>query len=254
MRKLFNINPLVRAVGVISAVAVLVGGVTFAALQSRATLTNNTISTASAGLEIWDGNSFENTAPGFDVTGLVPGRGSGENFFYLRNSGDADMNVTARVPRVPDRPNGGYGFSGWENVRVTFVSHEAGCSNDTVRTTMATLLAREVRLPCGPLSEGARGDANNHSAEGTYSVAFDINPAAVSGERAQVGDFDIRFTGTAVNNDDSGRDRNGYDNDRNNDRDHRNRDRNDDDDRDRRNGDRDGNDNRRRNGDNRNNR
>lgn len=255
MRKIFNINPVLRAVGVISAVAVLVGGVTFAALQSRTTLTNNTISTASAGLEIWDGEEFERTAPGFDVTGLVPGQGSGENFFYLRNSGEADMNITARVPRVPERPNGGYGFSGWENVRVTFVSHEAGCSNDTVRTTMATLLAREVRLPCNPLSEGAQGDSNNHSAEGTYSVAFDIDPDAVNGERARVGDFDIRFTGSAVN-DDNGWDRNGNDNDddrngRNNDNDHHNgnhrndNDDDDDDDRRRNGGRRNGNNNNR---------
>lgn len=198
MRRILNFNPVLRAVGVISAVAVLVGGVTFAALQSQATLTDSTISTSTAGLEIWDGDSFEKTAPGFTITDLVPGEGSDENFFYLQNNGGTDLDITARVPDAPDEPPEGYGFSGWENLKVTFTSHEADCEDDTVETDMAALLAGEVALPCNPLSEGAQGDANNHSAEGTYSVVFDIDPSAVNGEQAQVGNFDLRFTGTAT--------------------------------------------------------
>lgn len=52
MRKMRSISPLFQAVGVVGVVAGLATGVTFAALSSQATLTNNTISSASANLLI----------------------------------------------------------------------------------------------------------------------------------------------------------------------------------------------------------
>lgn len=199
-----GINPVVRAVGVFSAVAIVAGGVTYAALTSQATLTANTISSANASLLLWDGDSFENTAPGFNVTGLIPGQGSDEYKFYAKNAGDSAMTVTAKVPTAPAEPAGGYDFSGWENLKVTFKSYAPDCGGtDTVQTTMAALLAGEVALPCNPLDEGAQGDTGNAATEGNYSVKFDIAPESVTGDSPAVGNFDIVFTGTAANDTDS---------------------------------------------------
>lgn len=196
-----GINPVVRAAGVISAVAIVTGGVTYAALSSSATLTDNTITSANASLLLWDGDSFENTAPGFDVTGLIPGEGSGENKFYVRNAGDTNLNVTAHVPVEPEAPAGGYDFTGWENLKITFKSYKDGCADNTVDTNMAALIAGQVALPCNNLAEGAQGNdqPGQENTEGNYSVAFDINPDSVNGDSPGVGDFDIVLTGTATN-------------------------------------------------------
>lgn len=193
-----GLNPVVRAAGVISAVAIVTGGVTFAALSSSVTLTDSTISTANANLQIFDGTVFANTAPGFAVTGLVPGAGSEENEFYLRNAGDTDLKVTAAIVGTPTAPEGGYGFAGWENLKVNFKSLEPGCVNNTVNTTAEALMAGEVELPCNPLTEGAQGNNSVPATEGNYTVSFDIAAAAVTGESAGITDLDLRFTGTAV--------------------------------------------------------
>ncbi len=193
----FRISPLVRAVGVFSAVAVVVGGVTFAAFNSQATLTSNTISTASANLQVFDtvSGTFGSTGQGFTVTKLVPGTGV-TSPFYLKNAGDLALDVTAHVPTAPAAPEGGYGFSGFENVKVTITADKTGCTEAPVATTMAALLAGEVALPCNSLAVGAQGDSATAGTEGNYKIKFDIDPAAITGNHAGVGPFDLVFTGT----------------------------------------------------------
>jgi hypothetical protein len=195
-------NPVVRAVGVFSAVAIIAGGVTYAALNTSATLSGNTITTADANLLLWDGDSYETTAPGFDVTGLIPGEGSADQKFYVKNAGDTNLNVTAHVATAPVAPAEGYGFDGWQNLRVTFKAYNPACttaSDRIVHTTMADLLAGQVALPCNNLKMGAQGDSSPGAVntEGNYSVSFDITPASVSGT-PKVGDFDLVFTGAAT--------------------------------------------------------
>lgn len=196
-----GINPVTRAVGVFSAVAIIAGGVTYAALTSSATLTNNTITSANASLLLWDGATFASTAPGFNVTGLIPGEGSGENKFYVKNAGDTNLKVTAHVPVAPEAPAGGYGFAGWENLDVTFKSYVPACVDNTVTTDMAALLAGEVELPCNNLASGAQGNnaVGAENTEGNYSVVFDIDPTSVNGDSPGVGNFNVVFTGAATN-------------------------------------------------------
>lgn len=211
-----QINPVIRAVVVIGAVMALVTSVTFAALQSQATLTNNTISTATAGLKLWDGDSFESTAPGVNVEGLIPGDWSESYPIYFQNDGDAPLFLTANVPEQPQLPEGmeDYGFTGWENLKVAFkgycgegASEEANRSNKwkddkqkdyVVKTDMAALLAGEVTLPCGPLAEGATGDSNTPGTAGNYSVSFKIASDAITGDQAGVGSFDVVFNGSVT--------------------------------------------------------
>jgi hypothetical protein len=203
-----GLNPVTRAVGVFSAVAIITGGVTYAALTSSATLTDNTITSANASLLLWDGETFASTAPGFDFTGLIPGEGSDEKKFYVKNAGDSALDVTAHVPVAPEAPAEGYGFTGWENLKVNFKSFAPDCpiGDNTVETTMAALMAGEVALPCNTLDKDAQGNGNvgSENTEGNYSVTVDIEPSAVTpGATPSVGDFDLVFTGTAAADNDS---------------------------------------------------
>ena len=183
---ILKMNPLLRAIGVIGAVAALVTGVTFAALNSTATLTDNTISSGTAGLRVsTDNTTFSDSEPGFTVTGLIPGTGSTKTF-YLRNNGDIALDVSARVPVLPGPPVFGYGFSGFENLTVSITS--PACI-DVVNTNMSLLNAGEVLLPCNSLPVGP-------ATSRTYDIHFDILPAAITGSQAGVGAFDLRFTGS----------------------------------------------------------
>jgi hypothetical protein len=187
-----------RAVGSVGAVVALAGGITYAALTSNtATLSQSTISTGTTGLNIYDfsTNQWATSAPGFQITDLVPGTGVDENF-YLQNTGSTDLDVTAKVPTLPGPPTGGdYGFSGFENVTVKITGEKCG---DTVSTNLSALNAGTVALPCNPLTAGAAGNSNATGTEGNYKIHFDINPDAVSGSSAGVGPFDIVFQGTAA--------------------------------------------------------
>lgn len=212
-----GINPVMRAVGVFSAVAIIAGGATYAALSSSVTLTDSSITTANAELQVYnfaasDENpaGWSDTAPGFVITDLIPGEGV-EKSFYLRNSGAVDLEVKAKVPALPAAPDGGeYGFSGFENVKVWITGEACAVEgpseveplavgpNVVVTDLLALSTGDGVPLPCNPLEAGAAGDSNTEGTAGNYDIKFDINPEAITGDSAGVGDFDIVFTGTAV--------------------------------------------------------
>lgn len=96
-----KLNPLLRATGVIGAVAALVTGITFAALQSQATLTGNTISSATAALQVNNtdnGGGFSSTDTGYTFAGIVPGgAGSNTGNFQLKNNGTANLSLKVSV-------------------------------------------------------------------------------------------------------------------------------------------------------------
>ncbi len=98
MKFLKSNGPLLRAVGVLSAVGVLVTGVTFAALQSQpAALTGNTIQSATADLRIGtSASTFEAARPGFTFKDVIPGGSAmpaDGHSVYLRNYGTAPLNI-----------------------------------------------------------------------------------------------------------------------------------------------------------------
>lgn len=186
-----NTLTIARGVGVIGATVALMVGATFAALNSTATLTNSSIETTNASLLVWNGSSFVQSAPGFTITGLIPGTGVDENV-YFQNAGGTSVNITAHVPVLPGPPIGGYGFSGFNNVKVDVTGER--CST-TIHTDLAALNAGDVALPCTM----AAGDTANSGVPGTsgnYDFHFDINEAAVTGSSAGVDVFNMDFTGT----------------------------------------------------------
>lgn len=194
--RLLKLNPVAKAVGVMSAVAVLVGGVTFAALSSSVTLTNNTVSGADANLQIWDGGDWNTTAPGFNVDDLIPGdQWSSENFFYFNNAGDTDLKVVAQSSNPGDVDPG---FSEWADLKVRFTSYAPGCVDPDVETDMAALIAGNVELPCNNLDKDAVGNSGVEATEGNYSVSYMIAPEEVSGADVNVSAFVYTFTGTVA--------------------------------------------------------
>lgn len=197
MGRILRINPVARAIGVISAVAILVGGVTFAALQSQVTLTDNTIGSADSNLQIWDGATWAQTAPGFAVDDLIPGEWSDENFVYFKNASEADLDVTAKISE-PVAPPEGFGFSGWENLKVKIKAYAPDCLGNTKETDFAALITGNVEMPCNALSEGATGNGGVEATEGNYSLSYKIAPEVVTGTDVNVGEFDYTFTGTVV--------------------------------------------------------
>ncbi|MCW1907970.1 MAG: hypothetical protein KIH63_001375 [Candidatus Saccharibacteria bacterium] len=99
-----RVNPVTRAIAVFGVVATLVTGITYAALTSQATLTNNIISSASANLQVKSTGSFATQDAGFAFTGIVPGGPAmplAGNAFQLRNAGDTDLDVAVSVPALP---------------------------------------------------------------------------------------------------------------------------------------------------------
>jgi hypothetical protein len=87
-----------RALGVVTAVMVVAGGVTFAALQSQdVTLAGNRITSATANLLVGNGDGqFVSSAPGFTFDNVEPGGVAmpvAGNPLYLRNGGTSNLQV-----------------------------------------------------------------------------------------------------------------------------------------------------------------
>jgi hypothetical protein len=182
-----KLNPVARALATFTAVAGLVTGVTYAALSSSATLTNSTISSTTASLKIWDGDSFESTAPGFTVTGLVPGTPSVGYPLYLKNA-DQPLKVTVQS----SIPASFLGFDNWADVKVSIKGEACGV---TIDTDLAALIANPVELPCNNLPANSQGDGSVLATAGNYTVKFNIPAEEVTGSQASVGAFTWTLTG-----------------------------------------------------------
>jgi hypothetical protein len=194
-------SPVVRAVGVLSAVGIIVGGATYAAFASTATLANNSVNAADSNLEISNGGAYAASVEGFAFNDLIPGEFTTDQKFYLRNTGTANVNVTAHVPTQPGTASD-YGFTGWENLKVRFTSLDPACTGDNsvVLTDVQTLLGGQVELPCSPLGEGVQGSANDINNAGDYSIAFSVPESALKDGATDisVNDIDFQFTGTVT--------------------------------------------------------
>jgi len=180
-----------RAVGVISAVVVLMTGVTYAALQSpQATLTNSTISSATADLRIGtSATSFASTRVGFNFVDLIPGgiaAPADGNIFYLKNYGNANLGLHISIGSIP------VNLSNVDLTKVSFVITRQDTS--TVHTfTVKALVDSYIN---GGLSFT---DSLSGSVVAEYKLQAIMSADAFTGQTAQISDLDLVFTGTGTN-------------------------------------------------------
>ncbi len=91
-------------------IIVLAAGLAYALLQSRATVTGNTISTANPDLLVSaDGINYSHSMPGFSFNGLVPGGypapAGGYYPVFLKNSGNTRLDLSLALDDAPSNPN-----------------------------------------------------------------------------------------------------------------------------------------------------
>ena len=180
-----------RAVGVISAVVVLMTGVTYAALQSpQATLTNSTISSATADLRIGtSATSFSSSRIGFNFVDLIPGGIAAPvdgNIFYLKNYGNANLGLHISIVSIP------VNLSNVDLTKVSFVMTRL--DTNTVQTfTVKALVDSYIN---GGLS---LTDSLSGSMVAEYKLQAIMSADAFTGQTAQISDLDLVFTGTGTN-------------------------------------------------------
>lgn len=188
--RISNFQPLARAVMVISAVAVLTTGVTFAALQSQqASLTGNTIQTASADLRIGtSATSFANSRSGFTFGSVIPGSTpvpADGNTFYLKNYGTANLTLKVSVGTTPTNVDG----VDLNQVFVVLTRVDTGASQNL---SLSSLIASNT-TGGATLTDTLAG---NTIAQ--YKVQVSMGADAFSGQSAEIGGIDIVFTGAAL--------------------------------------------------------
>lgn len=185
-----SFQPVARAVMVVSAVAVLATGVTYAALQSQAaTLTGSSISTATADLRIGTtASTFSNTRTGFSFANIVPGAvpsPADGNSFYLKNYGTAPMALKVAINSVP---------ANTANVDLTKV-YLVFTRFDTTATQKLSVASLVTAMSSGGT---ALTDSLSGGATAQYKTQVTMDDDAFTGASATVGGIDLVFTGTVI--------------------------------------------------------
>lgn len=181
MLSLHKINPMVRAVGTMGAVAALVTGVTFANLTSNTVaLTNNTLSTATASLVVGSTSSCTHvtttSVQGMQFTNLTPGQTSSPFTFCLGNTGDVPLNITAQIPQDLSSSS-----LDWNKVTL-----DIACGGGHIIKTVAQLHNSAWAFPSNPLAAGGSWSCTATAA---------VDSSATGGSLAP---FTINFVGTQV--------------------------------------------------------
>ncbi len=198
MKQVLRLNPMFRAVGVFSAVAALVTGITFAALTSQASLVNNTISSATASLQVKSSGSFATQDAGFVFSGVTPGGGAVPALgyaFQLRNNGTVDLNIAASIPTAPIfTVSPGPGAVDLTKVDL-ILSCTAGSETFALTTDLAALVAAHGTGGV-VMAPDALPFSGSNTADCTAKVQMDSD--AFAGGSASSTNFNIVFTGTNV--------------------------------------------------------
>jgi hypothetical protein len=181
-------GPLLRAVGVVSAVGVLVTGVTFATLQSQqAVLAGNTIQSATADIKIGtSATSFAASRNGFTFDTIVPGGpampADGVSI-YLKNYGTASLTL---------KLTGGGSLTNASNIDLSKVKFQvsrmdSGAEQPAQTVDIQTLATTGMALT-DPLAP---------TAVAQYKLRAAMDGDAFSGQSASVGGIDLVFSGAA---------------------------------------------------------
>lgn len=184
------VQPIARAMIVVSAVAVLATGVTYAALQSKqASLTGNTISTATADLRIGTSETtFSSTRSGFDFTNIIPGTtpSPADGYsFYLKNYGKAPLALKFSINTVPTN------ISAVDLTKV-YLS----------LTRVDTSVTQKISIAALAASDSTGGIALTDALAGLtvaqYKTQVVMDDDAFTGTSATIGGIDLELKGTVI--------------------------------------------------------
>jgi hypothetical protein len=180
---LSNHGPLMRAVFILSAVAALVTGVTFASLQSQqAALTGNSIQSATADLRIGtSASTFDASRTGFTFKDVVPGGPAmpvdGQSF-YLKNYGSASLSLKLVVGSSPTNT---------ANVDLSKVKLQlTRVDNEATQASSVQMLSSGGLAITDPIAPGVVVQ---------YKLRALMDEEAFSGTAAVLGGIDLVFSG-----------------------------------------------------------
>ncbi|MCW1908153.1 MAG: hypothetical protein KIH63_002300 [Candidatus Saccharibacteria bacterium] len=179
-----------RGFAVVGSLVTLAGGIGFAALQSpTASLTNNTIQSASADLRIGtSATSFAASRSGFDFTAIVPGgnaQPTDGHAMWLKNYGTANLAVRVSIGSTP------INTAAVDLSHVWLVITRQGGGVPQTMTVQSlvdaypTGLSLTDTLAAGEIAE--------------YKLQVKMDDAAFSGAGAEISDIDLIFSASAAN-------------------------------------------------------
>lgn len=185
-----GVQPLARAVFVVAAVAVLATGVTYAALQSQpASLTGNSISTATADLRIGtSASTFSASRTGFAFGNIVPGAPAAPadgNVFYLKNYGASPLALKAAVSSLPTNT------ASVDLSKVYLVLSRVDTSASQ-KLSIASLVSANTGAGIA-LTDNLAGGVTAQ-----YKTQISMDDDAFSGTSATIGGIDLVFSGTVI--------------------------------------------------------
>jgi hypothetical protein len=195
MLNIRKVSPMARAIGTIGVVAGLATAVTFAALQSQATLTDNTISTGTASLVVSNDATcnvdtvYGPTADGFDFS-VLSGVGSSQNeHFCLKNAGDANLSTLLTTPALPTYEDSNTNPVTVDNNKVHLVLSCTTTTSGGISVNDPLFSVYFSGSNIGTLNAGDVADCNVH-------VVLDSD--AYTADHIDSTGFDLLFTGSGV--------------------------------------------------------
>ena len=188
-----NMAVLARATLVIGSLMAIVGGVTFAALQSQAAVVKgNSIQTAVASLQVSsDGTNYTNSLNGYAFEGLIPGGAyvpTNGYPVYLKNVGSTPLSIKISVLPGLTNPN----QVDLSKVRVSILPLGGGAGQNFGLQELVNANSTGGIA----LTQGARITSGQSTA---VSIKVSMEADAIIGPSANISNLDINFDAVAVN-------------------------------------------------------
>lgn len=182
----------IRMCMVVSLVTISGGGVAYAALQTQEIkLTNNTITTATAGLQLSiNGTTYSTSTPGYGFGSIVPGglpSPTDGSSLYLRNSGQTALALKIYMPAAPTNQ---YDV---DLSKVHIIMTPVG-GGSIQNFTMQALVAAAATggMPMTSASNMLAGVTQQ------YKIQISMDADAFNGPSAVLLNIDFAFVGTTV--------------------------------------------------------
>lgn len=191
MKRSKRIRSLKRSILIATLLVGVAGGGAYAVLQSQQnSLTGNTISTATANLQLSvDNQNFSYSHIGFDFNNIVPGGQAVPTTgypFYLKNAGGTPLAIKLAVNGTPTNPDN----VDLSKVNIILATVASGSNPQTF--SLQSLIASS---PSG----GTQVSVNNLDIGVTqfYKLQASMAADAVTATSASIGNIDFTFTGIA---------------------------------------------------------